>query len=129
MMDWSHFFVFPSIQALVLLFLASTLVSFVLFRLVFWVFPKLGFLDNPAPYGHKRAPVPFGIGIVLFLNFAIFCGALFFVMPEAMHEKLLVLLVLGAIVTAVSFIDDLDTIFKFDRDAKIDVKRTAAELQ
>lgn len=51
-------------------------------------------------------------------------------MPESMHEKLYVLLALGALVSAVSFLDDLDTIYKFDRDEKVGiVKRTAEELQ
>lgn len=35
---------------------------------------------------------------------------------------------LGAVVTFVSFIDDLDTIYKFDRESKSDVKKTAEEL-
>ena len=65
----------------------------------------------------------------MFLNFAIFSAFLYFVMPQGMQNKLTILLVLGGIITLVSFIDDLDTIFKFDRDAKMDVKRTAAELQ
>ena len=39
-----------------------------------------------------------------------------------------IILVLGAIVTFISFIDDLDTIHKFDRESKCDVKKTAEEL-
>lgn len=35
---------------------------------------------------------------------------------------------LGAVVTLISFVDDLDTIYKFDRESKSDVKKTAEEL-
>lgn len=85
-------------------------------------FPKWGLLDNPGPYGHDRKPVPLGVGVVLYLNFLV-CSIAFL----GMSEKLAVLLVLGAIVTLVSFLDDLDTIFKFDRSQK-DVKLTAEDM-
>ncbi len=49
-------------------------------------------------------------------------------MPEAMHEKLFILLALSAVVSVISFVDDLDTIYKFDRDEKTGVKKTADEL-
>ena len=77
------------------------------------LFRHFGLVDNPGPYGHNRAPVPLGIGIVLYLNFASLSALLF-----PMTEKLLILIILGAIITGVSFLDDLDTIFKFDRSEK-----------
>ena len=77
------------------------------------LFRHFGLVDNPGPYGHNRAPVPLGIGIVLYLNFASLSTFLF-----PMTEKLLILIILGAIITGVSFLDDLDTIFKFDRSEK-----------
>lgn len=49
----------PALSAVAFLFVASTLSSFLLFRAILRYFPKFGFLDNPAPYGHDRAPVPF----------------------------------------------------------------------
>ncbi len=49
-------------------------------------------------------------------------------MPEGMRSKLVVLLVLGFVVSLVSFVDDLDTICKFDRDEKTGVKKTSNEL-
>lgn len=45
-----------------------------------------------------------------------------------MSEKLLVLLILGFIVTAVSFLDDLDTIHKYDRDEK-SIQPRISEMQ
>ena len=126
----AQFFHFPSVTAIVTIALASSLTSFAIFRGVLRYFPKFGLLDNPAPYGHKRAPVPFGVGIAFFANFALFALLLVPVMPESMHEKLYVLLALGTLVSAVSFLDDLDTIYKFDRDEKVGiVKKTAEELQ
>lgn len=50
---------FPSVTAIVAIAVASSLTSFAIFRAVLRYFPKFGLLDNPAPYGHKRAPVPF----------------------------------------------------------------------
>lgn len=44
------------------------------------------------------------------------------------QNRLFIILVLGTVVTLVSFIDDLDTIHKFDRESKGNVKKTAAEL-
>ncbi len=95
------------------IFGASTLISCALFWAVLRYFPKLGLLDNPGPYGHDRKPVPFGVGIVLYLNFLICSLALL-----GISEKLVVLLILGAIVTAVSFLDDLDTIYKYNEKDK-----------
>jgi hypothetical protein len=43
-------------------------------------------------------------------------------------HRLFIILILGAVVTFISFIDDLDTIHKFDRESKSDVKKTAEEL-
>lgn len=120
---------FPSPFAIVALATASSVTSFAIFRAVLKYFPKFGLLDNPAPYGHKRAPVPFGVGIAFFVNFALFALLLVPVMPETMREKLYVLLILGALVSAVSFLDDLDTIYKFDRDEKVGIKKTSEELQ
>lgn len=97
----------------VLIFAASSVVSCVLFWGVMHYFPKWGLLDNPAPYGHDRKPVPHGVGVVLYLNFLI-CSIAFL----GMSEKLAILLVLGAIVTLVSFLDDLDTIYKYSEKDK-----------
>ncbi|MFZ3233005.1 MAG: hypothetical protein WA194_05855 [Patescibacteria group bacterium] len=90
----AQFFHFPSVTAIVTIALASSLTSLAIFRGVLRYFPKFGLLDNPAPYGHKRAPVPFGVGIAFFANFALFALLLVPVMPESMHEKLYVLLAL-----------------------------------
>lgn len=122
-------FHFPSPAAILAIAIASSVTSALIFRAVLRFFPVFGLVDNPAPYGHKRAPVPFGVGIAFFANFALFAALLVPLMPDSMHEKLYVLLALGALVSAVSFLDDLDTIYKFDRDEKVGIKKTSDELQ
>lgn len=54
-----------------LIFAASSVISCLLFWAALRYFPKWGLLDNPGPYGHDRAPVPLGTGIVLYLNFLV----------------------------------------------------------
>jgi len=118
----------PLFTQIAIIFGISIVTSIVLMWVIRWGFTRVGFLDNPAPYGHDRAPVPFSAGVLFFINFLILSAVLIPLMTEGNKEKLFVVLVLGAIVTLVSFVDDLDTIFKFDRAAKCDVKRTPEEL-
>lgn len=111
------------------LFFALSLVSsFIIFHAGRYLFERFGLLDNPAPYGHKRRPVPFGIGSIFYLNFLFLSLFLYPSLSGINQHRLFIILVLGAIVTLISFMDDLDTIHKFDRDSKSDVKKTAEEL-
>lgn len=64
----------------------------------------------------------------MYINFAFISLILVALGEVALTEKLLILLLLGFIVTAVSFMDDLDTIFKFDRKQKTLPLRTAEDL-
>lgn len=124
-----HFLISLSFfEKVAILLVVSSITSFLLIQAIQWLFPRLGFLDNPAPYGHDRAPVPFSAGVVFYINFLILGAFLFPLMTDVNREKLAIVLVLGAVVTIMSFIDDLDTIFKFDREAKSDTKKTAEEL-
>ncbi|USN57936.1 MAG: hypothetical protein H6767_06325 [Candidatus Peribacteria bacterium] len=61
----------------------------------------MGILDNPQKYGKKRAPIPYSMGVVLFLAF--FLLSYFFVDHS---YKLYLIWFFGALVTTVSFIDD-----------------------
>lgn len=118
----------PFFTQLVFILLCSIVSSFVFFSLGKYLFERYGLLDNPAPYGHKRKPVPFGIGSIFYLNFALLSAFLYPLLSGVNQHRLSIILVLGAIVTLVSFVDDLDTIYKFDRDSKGDIKKTAEEL-
>ena len=42
-------------------FTVSLISSFLIFHIGKELFFRFGLLDNPAPYGHKRKPVPIGI--------------------------------------------------------------------
>lgn len=72
--------------------------------------------------------MPLGIGCILYLNFLLLSALIYPTLGEINQHRLFIILVLGAIVTVVSFIDDLDTIYKFDRKEKVSVKKTAEEL-
>ena len=65
------------------------------------VFPKLGLVDRPEKYGLKRKAIPYPGGILLYLLFLVL--TLIFFEPTL---KLIGLLVGGAILVLVSFIDD-----------------------
>lgn len=106
----------------------SLISSFIIFQTGKHLFFRFGLLDNPAPYGHKRKPVPLGIGSIFYLNFFFLSLFLHPLLSDINQNRLFIILVLGAVVTIISFIDDLDTIHKFDRESKSDVKKTAEEL-
>jgi UDP-N-acetylmuramyl pentapeptide phosphotransferase/UDP-N-acetylglucosamine-1-phosphate transferase len=109
-------------------FVCSLLSSFLIFQAGKYLFAHFWLLDNPAPYGHKRKPVPFGIGSIFYINFFILSLFLHPLLADINKHRLFIILILGAVVTFISFIDDLDTIHKFDRESKSDVKKTAEEL-
>jgi len=106
----------------------SALSSYAVFLLGTKLFQKWGLLDNPGPYGHDRDPVPFGFGSLLYLNFVLVSLFLAAVGAIEFGDKLVVLIVLGGVVTGLSFVDDLDTIFKFERSEKSKPKTTTEEL-
>lgn len=109
-------------------FVCSFVSSFIIFQIGRYLFSRFGLLDNPAPYGHKRVPVPFGIGSIFYINFLLLSSFLHPLLSDTNKHRLFIILILGAIVTLISFVDDLDTIHKFDRDSKGDIKKTAEEL-
>lgn len=65
------------------------------------VFKKYNIVDNPKKYGKTRKPVPYSMGIVLFIVF--FTISYFFV---DYNYKLLLIWIFGFIITLISFIDD-----------------------
>lgn len=81
------------------------LVAFVLtvafVRLALQFFPKWGLMDRPHLYGHRRPPIPYSGGLVIFLVFVI--GALMFLDWD---KHVAGLLVASFMIVAVSFLDD-----------------------
>ncbi|QQR83228.1 undecaprenyl/decaprenyl-phosphate alpha-N-acetylglucosaminyl 1-phosphate transferase [Candidatus Peregrinibacteria bacterium] len=65
------------------------------------VFPKLGLMDRPHKYGLNRKPIPYPVGILLYLVFLLL--SLVFLEPTA---KLIGLLLGAGLLVAISFVDD-----------------------
>lgn len=87
---------------LIMMAIGSFGTSFLILRILIRLFYRWRLLDNPAKYGYQRAPVPYGVGMFLWLNFALWSPFLF----SIFQEKALLLVGFGALVTAVSFWDD-----------------------
>jgi len=66
------------------------------------LFYKLDILDNPKKYWKKRKPVPYSMGVIFF--FVFFSVSYYFIEPS---YKLSLVWLFGAIVTTMSFFDDM----------------------
>lgn len=88
-------------MGLLLLWISSVCVSFVLIQLLSSLFSRWNLLDKPHKYGYKRAPIPYSMGVIFFINFLIIST-----MFAEHNMKLLFLIVFGTIVTVMSFFDD-----------------------
>lgn len=85
-----------------ILFASSILLSSISIIAISRVFRKFDILDNPKKYWKKRKPIPYSVWIVLFLSFS--CMSLLFL---EISYKLLLILWFWAVITLVSFLDDL----------------------
>lgn len=83
------------------LHLSSFLLTLFFIGFLKCAFYRMKWLDKPELYGYQRKAVPYGMGIVFFLVFAILSTQLLDMSP-----KLLGLLVAGGILTLTSFLDD-----------------------
>lgn len=88
-------------QELIFIFFLSLCISYIGILVFERGYYRLGILDNPQKYGKKRAPIPYSMGVVLFLAF--FLLSYFFVDHS---YKLYLIWFFGALTTTVSFIDD-----------------------
>ncbi|MCD5380552.1 undecaprenyl/decaprenyl-phosphate alpha-N-acetylglucosaminyl 1-phosphate transferase [Candidatus Gracilibacteria bacterium] len=91
-----------NIFILLSIFLSSVILSFLVINFVKSVFYKWNILDNPKKYGKKRDPIPYSMGIVLFISF--FILSFLFIEP---NSKLFIIWGFGLFITVVSFIDDI----------------------
>ena len=73
-------------------------------------FPRLGLMDRPHLYGHKRSPIPYYGGLILFFVFMI--ATLVFV---PLSSQLIGLLIGAAMIAILGFLDDLFNISPFVR--------------
>lgn len=87
---------------IILLFLAALFTSLFLIQIISWLFWNYGILDNPKKYKKNRSAIPYSMGVVLFIWFFI----LTFLFVE-FSQKLLLLWLFWAVITLISFFDDL----------------------
>ncbi len=102
--------------ALILLFLTSSAIGYIVLMVVEGTWKKYAILDRPHLYKTEkwRAPVPYGIGISIIITLLLISPMIpyFFEIPTWLEHKLHIVLILAAIIGIVSFMDDLDTIGK-----------------
>ncbi|MBP9779419.1 undecaprenyl/decaprenyl-phosphate alpha-N-acetylglucosaminyl 1-phosphate transferase [Candidatus Gracilibacteria bacterium] len=99
---------------IIILFLCSGIVSWILLEGISRLWRRWGIVDLPHLYENegKRKPAPYSIGIILVIMILIFAPIIsrVFDFSSLLVEKLEVIAGLAAIIGIVSFIDDLDTI-------------------
>lgn len=98
----------PIFTKIIFLFGISIFSTSILLSLFSKFFKKIGLMDHPEKYPHEwnRAPIPYWMWVILFLNF-ILLSVLFL---DIEYKKLLIIIILSTVITLVSFIDDLETI-------------------
>ncbi|MDD2908101.1 MAG: MraY family glycosyltransferase [Candidatus Gracilibacteria bacterium] len=85
----------------IITFFSSVGLSYLFIKIFKKLFYKYKILDNPIKYKLKRNPIPYSMGVVFFISF--FILSYFFV---DYNYKLGLIWLFGAIITAISFIDD-----------------------
>lgn len=75
--------------------------SFILIVCFLQLFRQLGWMDKPHLYGHYRAPVPYGVGIILFL---VFLGI--GLLTLTLSPQVIAIFIAGGLLTFTSFLDD-----------------------
>ncbi len=83
------------------IFLLAFLTSFLLSKLVIFLFPRIGLMDRPQKYGHNRPPIPYPAGAVLYATFVIFLLIL-----SAWDAKTIAFVSAVTLLFVVSFWDD-----------------------
>lgn len=84
-----------------MLFTASFLTTLLLILIFEKVFRARGWVDNPARYGHLRMPVPYSLGFIFCIVFVVMSVAFF-----DLNAKLIAVIIAGAGLTLIAFIDD-----------------------
>jgi UDP-GlcNAc:undecaprenyl-phosphate GlcNAc-1-phosphate transferase len=81
--------------------ISSLIASFFISALAFKLYPKFNLMDKPHKYGHDRKPVPYSVGISLYLVFLVSS-----LLILEIDKSLLVLLSATTVMVVVSFMDD-----------------------
>lgn len=94
----------------------SIFVSPLILQGVIYLLRKYKLLDRPHLYKSEagRQPAPYGAGIAIFLTLLVLSPIIFsvFGFSPLLEKRLLIVLGIGALLSMVSFVDDLDTIGK-----------------
>lgn len=105
-----------NVQFLVFLFCISTLVSYILLMGIHWLWRKLGILDRPHLYPSERGrkPAPYSVWIVIYLTLLLLSPLLyiFWDISPLLEKRLSIVLIIGWLLNIISFVDDMDTIWK-----------------
>lgn len=102
--------------ALFLLFLIAIATSYCVTIVIRKIFFSIGILDRPHlyPVEGDRPPAPYSLGVILWITLLILSPLLFFLFDfnDVLSRRFIIFLALGGLVTAISFLDDMDTIGK-----------------
>lgn len=105
-----------NIALLIILFLLSGIISFFLLKIGMHFWRKWKILDRPHLYKSEqwRDPAPYWMGIVIFLIILILSPIIFIFwdFSPLLEKRLFIILIIGAFLSVISFIDDMDTIAK-----------------
>ncbi len=99
-----------------IIFISSLIISPLVLRGVSFFLKKYSLLDRPHLYKSEkwRKPAPYGAGISIIITLLIMSPLVFLFADFSLllEKRLAIILVIGIIITIISFIDDLDTIGK-----------------
>lgn len=95
------------ITSILTTFFLSILISLIFILFFKKLFYKINILDNPKKYWKKRDPIPYSMGIVIFLSFLVLWFFTIKYNNLVLLEKYNLILIFWALITWVSFIDDL----------------------
>lgn len=91
------------LQLLAISSITSSLIIFIFSKF----FSKIWVMDKPQKYWYKRKPVPYAMWVVFFVNFFILSAIAVKIWIIDFSQKILMLWLFWAIITTVSFIDDI----------------------
>lgn len=104
---------FPFLLAL---FLGSCLTAFLLLRAIVSVWNHLGILDRPHLYKSEqgRKPAPYSAGVLVFFTLLAMAPWIYIFgdFSPLLERRFTIVLIIGALLNIITFIDDMDTIGK-----------------
>ena len=84
-------------------FLVASLSTLVLCLIATKLFPVLGLMDKPEKYGLKRRPIPYSVGLLLYIVFTV---TILVFLPIEEYPSVIGVIAGAGLIVLVSFIDD-----------------------